>query len=48
MGVGIVVKRCGDVTPRDMVSGYGGDGLGLDLMILEVFSSLNHSKILWG
>ena len=31
---------------RDMVSGHGGDGLGLDLVILEVFSSLNDPIIL--
>ena len=29
-----------------MVSGYGGDGLGLDLVISEVFSNLNTSVIL--
>ena len=28
---------------RDVVSGHGGDGLGSDLMILEVFSNLNES-----
>ena len=31
---------------RDMVSGHGGDGLGLDLMILVVFSNLNVSMTL--
>jgi len=31
----------------DMVSGHGGDGLGLDWMILEVFSNLNDSMILY-
>jgi len=31
---------------RDMVSGHGGDGMGLDLGILEVFSILNDSVIL--
>ena len=41
-----VFKEHGDVALRDIVSGHGGDGLGLDLMILEVFSSLNNSVIL--
>ena len=30
---------------RDMVSGHGGGGLGLDMMVLEVFSSLHDSKL---
>ena len=29
-----------------MVRGHGGDGLQLDLVILEVFSNLNDSMIL--
>ena len=36
-------KKCRDVALRDVVS--GGGGLGLDLVILEVFSSLNDSMI---
>ena len=36
-------KNGGDVALRDMVSGHGGDGLGLGLGILEVFSNLNDS-----
>ena len=32
---------------RDMVSGQGEGGLGLDLGILEVFSTLNDSMILF-
>ena len=36
----------GDVAPRDMVSGYGGDGLMVRLGVtLEVFSNLSHSMI---
>jgi len=27
-----VFKECGDVALRDMVSGHGGAGLGLDLV----------------
>jgi len=34
----------GDVALR--VSGHGGSGLGLDFVILEVFSNLNDSAIL--
>ena len=41
-----VFKNCGDVALRDVGSGHGGDGLGLDLGILTVFSSLNDSIIL--
>ena len=41
-----VSKSCGDVALRDVGSGHGGGGLGLDLRILEVFSSLNDSVIL--
>lgn len=33
-------ENCGDVALRDVVIGHGGDGLGLDCVILEVFSSL--------
>ena len=32
-----------DVALRDMVSGHGGDGLRLDLVILEFFFNLNGS-----
>lgn len=28
-----VLKSCGDVAPRDMVSGHGESGLGLDFGI---------------
>lgn len=41
-----VFKSHGDVGLGDMVSGYGGDGLGLYLEILEVFSALNESMAL--
>jgi len=34
-----------DVALKDMIRGQGGDGLGLDLMILVVFSNLNDSVI---
>ena len=40
------LQNCGDVVLRNMVSGHDGGGLGLDLLILEVFSSLNDSMIL--
>ena len=40
-----VFKNCGDVALRDMVSGHGGDGLGLNLVFSEVFSNLNDSVI---
>ena len=36
-----VFQNRGDVAPRDIVIGHGGDGLGLGWMILEVFSNLN-------
>ena len=36
-----VLKKHVDAALRDVVSGYGGDGLELDLGILEVFSILN-------
>lgn len=39
-------QNCGDVAVRDMVSGHGADGLGLDLGIWEVFSSL-HDFTIW-
>ena len=38
-----VFKNSGDVVLRDMVSGHGGDELGLNLMILVVCSNLNES-----
>jgi len=41
-----VFKEHGDVALRDIVSGHDGEGLGLDLMILEAFSSLHDSMIL--
>ena len=42
-----VLKNCGDVALRDMVRGHGRDGLGLDEMILMVFSNLNDSNSYW-
>lgn len=36
-----VFQNHGDVALRNTVSGHGGSGLGLDLMILEVLSNLN-------
>ena len=41
-----VFQSRGDVALRDVGSGHGGDGLGLDLGILEVFSNLTDSVIL--
>ena len=41
-----VFRRCVDVALRDVVNGYGGGGLGLDYMILVVFSNFNYSMIL--
>jgi len=41
-----VFKKRVDVALRNMVSRHSGDGLGLDLVILEVFFSLNVSMIL--
>lgn len=35
-----------DMVLRDMVSGHGGDGMGLNLGILEISSNLHGSKIL--
>ena len=37
---------CVDAALRDVGSAHGGDGLELDLMILEVFSSLTGSVML--
>jgi len=42
----VVFQHCGDVALRDMVSGHGGDDLGLDLVTLEAFSNFNDSVIL--
>jgi len=39
-----VFKKCGAVALRDMASEHGGDGLGSELVSLEVFS--NDSVIL--
>ena len=39
------VKNCGDLALRNTVSGSDGDGLGLDYMILGVFSNFNDSLI---
>ena len=41
-----VFKNCGDVALRDVVSVQGGDGWGLDEVILVVFATLNDSVIL--
>ena len=41
------VPEHGDVALRDMVRGHGRDGLGLDEMILMVFSNLNDSNSYW-
>ena len=38
-------QSCGDVALRDVGSGHGGGGLGLDLGILVVCSNLNDSVI---
>ena len=38
-----VFKNHGDVALRDVVSGHGGDGLGLDWIILVVFSNVYDS-----
>lgn len=41
-------QNCADVALRDMVSGYGGVGLGLDLGTLYVFfSNLNNSVLFY-
>ena len=40
-----VLQNRGDVALRDMVTGHGGCGLGLDLGIQEVFSNLSHSAL---
>lgn len=39
---------CGDVALGNTVSGHSGDGLGLELEILEAFSNLHNSVILFG
>jgi len=36
-------SECGGVALSDVANGHGGDGLELDTVILEVFSSLNVS-----
>mgnify|MGYP001855906276 CR=1 FL=1 len=41
-----VFRSHGDVALRDVVSGHGGGGLGLDQVILGIFSNLNDSMIL--
>ena len=40
-----VFKNCGGVALRDVVSGHGGGGLGLDWMIVVVSSNLNDCVI---
>ena len=48
-----VIKKCGDVALRDMVSGPGGDGLMFELinlsflvnfMIVRIRHNVNHSQ----
>ena len=39
-------KNCGDVTSGDLVSGHGGGGLRLDLVISEVFPNLSDSIVI--
>ena len=41
-----VFENCRSVALRDVASGHGGGGVGLDLGILGVFSNLNDSVIL--
>ena len=41
-----VFQNCGDVALKGRVSGHGGDGLVLVLVILEVFSNLSGSTVL--
>lgn len=41
-----VFKQRVDVALKGMVSGHGGEGLGLDYTSLVVFSTLNDSVIL--
>jgi len=41
-----VFKNCGDVALRYVVSGHGGDELGLDWVSLEIFSNL-HDSMNW-
>ena len=41
-----VFKECGDVALRDVGRGHGGRGLGMDWMMLKVFSNFNDSMIL--
>lgn len=38
-------KKCADVALGDVIGGHEGDGFGLDLEILVVFSNLNGSMI---
>jgi len=40
------LKNSGNVALRDVVRGHGGDELGLDLVILDLFSNLNDAMIL--
>ena len=41
-----VLQNHGDVALRDVVSGHSESGLGLGLVILEVFSIFNDSVVL--
>ena len=40
------VTEPGDVAMRDTISGHGGGGLSLDLMVLDVSSNLNDTMVL--
>ena len=42
-----VFTSCGDVALKEMVSGHGGVGQQLALLISEVFSNLNDSAIVF-
>ena len=42
-----VFKKHGDVSVRETVSGHGGDGLMVGLVIVEVFSNLSNSMVLY-
>jgi len=41
-----VSKNIGDVALRDMIGGHGGNGVGVGLGFLDIFSNLNDSMIL--
>ena len=41
-----VIKNRGDVALRDVVSGHGGGGVTVGIVIIVVFSNLNYSMFL--